>query len=61
MKLILKAGKIELLIPDEKKGGYSKEVYLLTYGHENYVLRKCQNKKTADSYEEIYHFVFDLI
>lgn len=44
--------KAEILVP-EHGGGMSKEVHLINFNKERYILRKCQNKKRADRYQEI--------
>jgi hypothetical protein len=54
MEQIIKEGKAELIKPKETDSSY-KEVYLLTYNHQKYILIKCGKKKTADRYEKNYN------
>lgn len=53
MKHILKKAKITLLLPEGPGGGLTGEAHLATYNGEKYVIRKCQDLKTAKFYEQV--------
>jgi len=51
----LRKGNLKRLLPDDEEsgGGLSREVHLLKYDNEKYVLRRCRDLKTAKSYEKL--------
>ena len=56
MKEFLYNAKKERLLPDEKKGALSKEVFLIKYKNKKYVLRECKTKEKAIEYEKYLKF-----
>lgn len=52
LKYLLKNGKVSEIIP-ETGGGISGEAHLLEYKNKKFIVRICQNIKTAKKYEKI--------
>lgn len=51
MKHILEKGEIKELLSDKGEGGWSKEVHLVNYLGEKYVVRRCRDIKRAKKFE----------
>lgn len=54
MKHILEKGEIKELFSDSGEGGWSKEVHIVNYNGEKYVLRRCRSLERAKDFEFLF-------